>query len=134
MPAPRRLLAATAALGLLAGTGVAVHATLTAETTTPATTPAATGDAQRFLHLTGGDQAVEVGSDTDDAAAPAQAAAAPAAGERGSCATSPATVGTLPNGWCLRPAGRSVDVLRFPLGAVPTTNGKVVVTSNSGGV
>ena len=32
MPAPRRLLAATAALGLLAGTGVAVRATLTGGT------------------------------------------------------------------------------------------------------
>jgi hypothetical protein len=84
---------------------------------------------QRFLSLTGGDHAT--GVDADDLQ---QTGAAAASKTEADCTKDPETVGTLPNGWCLRPAGRSVDVLRFPLGITPTSNGKVVVTSDSGGV
>src|SRR4051794_9226059 len=62
-------------------------------------------------------------------AAPGAASAAAA-----DCRKDPKTAGTTPTGWCIRPAGTNIDVLRFPLGLTPAAGGsKIVVTSNSGG-
>jgi DNA-binding beta-propeller fold protein YncE len=122
----RRVLTAVLACAALTGSGLtAVVLTSGSHATAPEAT--ASPD-QRFLSLTGDRP---TGTDPDDA--PAAAPAAQAATEA-DCTKDPETVGTLPNGWCLRPAGHSVDVLRFPLGIIPTSNGKVVVTSDSGGV
>ena len=125
----RRLLACTAVTGLLAGSLAAVHAlSPAADQRAAQQVTAETGDAARFLRLTGG-------SETGPTAVPAAQQAAPgAAVAAASCAKAAGTVATLPNGWCLSPAGANIDVLRFPLGVTPTSNGKVVVTSNSGGV
>ncbi len=127
MSAHRRLLACTAATALLAGALVTVQA-LTPAASRTASTPAGatteTGDAARFLRLTSGATHGPQTPTTQPAAAITQA----------NCAKSRATVGILPNGWCLSPAGTNIEVLRFPLGVTPTSNGKVVVTSNSGGV
>jgi DNA-binding beta-propeller fold protein YncE len=125
----RRLLACTAVTGLLAGSLAAVHAlSPAADQRAAQQVTAETGDAARFLRHTGG-------SETGPTAVPAAQQAAPgAAVAAASCAKAAGTVATLPNGWCLSPAGANIDVLRFPLGVTPTSNGKVVVTSNSGGV
>src|SRR5207247_163730 len=41
---------------------------------------------------------------------------------------------TTPQGWTIAPAGRQVDVMRFPLGLAANADAsKIVVTSNSGG-
>src|SRR5436190_8884925 len=41
---------------------------------------------------------------------------------------------TIPQGWKIKPAGRQVDVFRFPLGLTPTTDqSHVIVTSDNGG-
>lgn len=130
MPA-RRLLAAGCAVSLAAaGLGAVNLVGASSRHATPRTSePAPTADAQRFLEVTGG-------------AAPTSAATrlatrAAAATDDGPVCTSQTTTSgiyPLPNGWCLTPAGASVDVLRFPLGLVPTSNGQVVVTSNNGGV
>ena len=133
MTPPRPLLArvvpVTAVLGLLAGTLATVHALAPAAEhgTTAATVEGA--DAQRFLRLTGGVPTgpTEVPVDNESVGAAASSVAE-------ACTRNPATVAALPNGWCLSPAGTNVDVLRFPLGLAPTSSGKVVVTSNSGGV
>src|SRR5438270_9452137 len=45
------------------------------------------------------------------------------------------TEGTTPNGWKITPAGRQVDVLRFPLGAALSADGsQLVVSSDNGGM
>ncbi|HUR13333.1 MAG TPA: bifunctional YncE family protein/alkaline phosphatase family protein [Mycobacteriales bacterium] len=129
----RRLLACTAVTGLLAGTLATVHALSPAADQRAAQraaerVAAESGDAARFLRITGGT------SSGPTAVRQEVEAAAGAAAPADACEKSPATVATLPNGWCLSPAGSSVEVLRFPLGITPTSNGKVVVTSNSGGV
>ncbi|MGB8651487.1 MAG: hypothetical protein WCD35_12585, partial [Mycobacteriales bacterium] len=129
MPAPRRLLAGTAVLALLAGGGVAVR-TLSASSSHDAPRDAATPDA-RFLQLTGGTSLARPDAPAGDRAESAAAAQGQAAQ---SCTAATTTVATLPNGWCLSPVGHSVDVLRFPLGVIATSSGKVVVTSDSGGV
>ncbi|MBK5305804.1 MAG: hypothetical protein JJD92_03870 [Frankiaceae bacterium] len=121
----RRALLAVLSCAALTASGLTA-VVLTGGNTAPAPLPTQSPD-QRFLSLTGDSPEA---ADGDDAMAPSATAAA--ASE--DCTKDPETVGTLPNGWCLRPAGRSVDVLRFPMGIIPTSNGKVVVTSNSGGV
>lgn len=128
MTVPRRLLAATAAVTVLASGGTAW--VLVADRPAPA--PEQGGAApDRFLRLTGDGPDAAAHEDAGEAvgvrAAAASAVEVP-------CQRHPATVASLPNGWCLSPAGRSVDVLRFPLGLLPTSNGKVVVSSSSGGV
>ncbi|MDT7572602.1 MAG: hypothetical protein QOE05_2776 [Actinomycetota bacterium] len=121
----RRVLLAVLSCAALTGSGLtAVVLTGHADSTSDAAT--ASPD-QRFLSLTG-DRPATADPDDTQQAAPASAVA------EADCTKDPSTVGTLPNGWCLRPAGHSVDVLRFPLGLIPTSNGKVVVTSDSGGV
>jgi DNA-binding beta-propeller fold protein YncE len=126
----RRLLASATVAALLGGTLATVHALspVSDAQQVPATD---SGDAARFLRLTGdvASGPVSVPQDQDQDAGIGTAAAAAE-----SCLRSSQTVATLPNGWCLSPAGSNVDVLRFPLGVTPTSNGKVVVTSNSGGV
>jgi DNA-binding beta-propeller fold protein YncE len=124
----RRVLLAVLSCAALTGSGLTA-VVLTAGTehqSTPAARPSAD---QRFLALTG-----DAGQPASSTAKARTAAAAPATASDASCQKDPATVATLPNGWCLRPAGKSIDVLRFPLGVVPTSNGKIVVTSDSGGV
>jgi DNA-binding beta-propeller fold protein YncE len=120
----RRVLLAVLACAALTGSGltavVLTHGSDAATTRIPAAD-------ERFLSLTGDHPLAKDAADGD-----AEAATSSKATE--DCTKDPATVGTLPNGWCLRPAGRSVDVLRFPLGVIPTSNGKVVVTSDSGGL
>jgi DNA-binding beta-propeller fold protein YncE len=121
------VLPAVTALSLLAG-GLALGHAARRSGGAPQPEARLSGDA-RFLRLTG-EQATGAQEARGSAGSQArQAAAAPRP-----CTASSTTVATLPNGWCLSPAGRSVDVLRFPLGLTPTANGKIVVTSNSGGV
>ena len=123
----RRTLLAALSCTALAGTALTGGSLvgLLTPASAPAVRPTPT-PSERFLTVTG----------DSPVAAPRHATAAISAGgrPRAACRTAPETVGVLPNGWCLRPAGSSVDVLRFPLGVTPTSNGKVVVTSDSGGV
>jgi DNA-binding beta-propeller fold protein YncE len=125
----RRVLLAVLSCAALSSSGLAaVVLTSGHDSASPAAAPRS--EAERFLALTGDSPTT---SAAPESIGDVQAAAAgKAAGD--SCLKDPETVGTLPNGWCLRPAGHSVDVLRFPLGVIPTSNGKVVVTSNSGGL
>jgi DNA-binding beta-propeller fold protein YncE len=123
----RRVLLAVLTCGALTASGLTAVALTSHSDATPHDAAAASPD-QRFLSLTGDRPG---GTDSEDAQPQAAAASAQVEAD---CTKDPATVGTLPNGWCLRPAGHSVDVLRFPLGITPTSNGKVVVTSDSGGV
>ncbi|MDQ1395190.1 MAG: hypothetical protein QOG64_449, partial [Acidimicrobiaceae bacterium] len=45
------------------------------------------------------------------------------------------TADTTPQGWKIKPAGRQIDTLRFPLGITPTADqSQMVVTSNNGGL
>ena len=123
----RRLLAGGAALTLVA-TGISAAALRPAPVSAPkAAEVQPTGDAARFLEVTG---------EPSQAVAPGKAPARAAAAAASSCRSDTTVPGVypLPNGWCLTPAGTNVDVLRFPLGLTATTNGQMVVTSNSGGV
>jgi DNA-binding beta-propeller fold protein YncE len=124
----RSLVAVGAAFGLLVG-GVSLVSHHTAASTAAAPSASPTADA-RFLQLTGGGAAADAQAEAQEATA-AQAKAMTA---YDSCQRRTGVVASLPNGWCLSPAGRSVDVLRFPLGVLPTSGGKVVVTSDNGGV
>jgi DNA-binding beta-propeller fold protein YncE len=125
----RPWLAGSVALVLLGGGGATVGVqVLSAGSSRPIAQDAATGDAKRFLELTGGASA----SPSHEGSL--QAATAQHLSDDESCLHSSGTVASLPNGWCLSPAGRQVNVLRFPLGLAATSNGKVVVSSNSGGV
>jgi DNA-binding beta-propeller fold protein YncE len=94
----------------------------------PATSPPAGPNADRFLQLTG-----------DDPSLPTEAASGEldADGDLAAVGQSPELDGVprTTMGWAIRPAGRQVDVLRFPLGITPTPDGKsVVVSSDSGSV
>ncbi|MHB8670195.1 MAG: beta-propeller fold lactonase family protein [Acidimicrobiales bacterium] len=84
--------------------------------------------ARRFLDLTG--DAPQTRTSSGRSRPGRLANAAPGSGVAGSdCANEP-----LPNGWCLTPAGQQVDVLRFPLGLAPSSDGsKILVSSDSGG-
>ena len=125
----RSVVAACAAFGLLVG-GVALAGN---RSDAPAAAPtAAATPASRFLALTGGDAATQAQQEAQEEATGARAAAPASAYD--ACQRRTGVVATLPNGWCLSPAGRSVDVLRFPLGVLPTSDGHVVVTSDNGGV
>ena len=132
----RSVLATAVTLGLVAGglTGLNAHAVAQHQpqpqpqpqhSGTPQ--PTHPGGPQRFLAVTGGNlrtsfsKVEEVGEQAADARDVA-------------CTARNGKVAALPNGWCLSPAGRQIDVLRFPLGVTPTSNGKVVVSSDSGGV
>src|SRR3954471_3447937 len=127
---PPWLAAATAASCLVAGGAWATVANTTAHRDDTGSAPAARGS-DRFLQLTG-DQAT-AGAEHGVAASRQASAAVSGKGSR-TCRTDPKTVGTTPTGWCIRPAGHNVDVLRFPLGLTTAQGGqKVVVTSNGGG-
>jgi DNA-binding beta-propeller fold protein YncE len=85
--------------------------------------PSMGANADRFLDLT---------LDGSDATAPGSADALLA-----SVGKSPELDGVprTPAGWAIRPAGRQVEVLRFPLGLAASPDGaSVVVSSDSGGV
>src|SRR3954447_2715618 len=127
---PPWLAAATAASCLVAGGAWATVANTTAHRDDTGSAPAARGS-DRFLQLTG-DQAT-AGAQHSVAATREASAAVSGKGSR-NYRTDPKTVGTTPTGWCIRPAGHNVDVLRFPLGLTTAQSGhKVVVTSNGGG-
>jgi DNA-binding beta-propeller fold protein YncE len=123
----KSLVAVGAAFGLLVGGIALAGSSSPAPHAVPAVAPSA--DA-RFLAVTGGDPASQEQSEAREEsgrqAAPMTAYDA--------CQRRVGVIAALPNGWCLSPAGRAVDVLRFPLGVLPTSGGKVVVTSDSGGV
>jgi DNA-binding beta-propeller fold protein YncE len=122
------VIATGAVFGLLVR-GIALANTGSESRPHAAPSPSASSDS-RFLSLTGGDPASEATSEAQEAVtAPAAALTATDA-----CTRRAGVVAQVPTGWCLSPAGRSVDVLRFPLGLVATSGGKVVVTSNNGGV
>jgi DNA-binding beta-propeller fold protein YncE len=127
----RRCLVATAAAAatLVAGGGWAA-VTLTGDGAPAAVTRTVVGGDERFLELTGDSVSASAAS-----GGPATGRAlAAAARRRSTCVADSRTLATMPNGWCVRPAGRTVDVLRFPLGITPVHGGdKIVVTSNSGG-
>src|SRR5436305_5038596 len=118
-------------------------ATLAAGGSWAAVTVAGHGTAARQQAAAGSDRFLELTSDTP-ATGPATAARTVDAKDAESngaatrtpgCAADPSTLGQMPNGWCIRPAGRNVEVLRFPLGVLPVDGGsKVVVTSGGGGV
>ena len=119
-----------AALALLAA-GLGVVKGSTAVSGGPSTAPVTSANVQRFLSLTGDGRA-----SATTLASSAQSAAGPAITSgtgRPSCGSGPTT----PAGWCLTPAGRQYDVLRFPIGlaaADPSaSSGKVVVSSDGGG-
>src|SRR5947209_9106791 len=114
MPARiRSTVAATSAAALLVAGGawaVAAHSS-TSGHAGRAARPAA---ADRFLQLTG-DAAGSRAAKGSGKTPPGQAKKASSR----ACLTDPTTVGMMPNGWCIRPAGSNVDVLRFPLGLLP---------------
>ena len=124
----RSLVAVCAAFGLLTG-GVALASQ---HGSAPAPTVAKAPAESRFLTLTGGDAKTQAQQEAQDEAV-TRAARRPAAAYD-ACQRRTGVVASLPNGWCLSPAGRAVDVLRFPLGVLPTSDGHVVVTSDNGGV
>src|SRR3954453_10764907 len=126
---PPWLVAMTAAACLVAGGAWATVANTTASHDDRGSAPAARGS-DRFLQLTG-DQA---SADAEHRVAATREASA-AAADKGSrnCRSDAKTVGTTPNGWCIRPAGHNVDVLRFPLGLTPAQGGKKIVVSSNGG-
>ncbi|MGQ0832786.1 MAG: bifunctional YncE family protein/alkaline phosphatase family protein [Microthrixaceae bacterium] len=83
-------------------------------------------NASRFLELTG---------DGADAAGPSGSASGELASDE-EVGSSPELDGVprTPAGWALRPAGKQIDVLRFPLGLAPSADGSsIVVSSDSGG-
>ena len=121
----RRALLAVLSCAALAGGSLSAVSLRGHQGSRPQPAPSATAS-ERFLALTG--------DRPSPGARSAAAAMAPSTRAAASCRKDPETVGMLPNGWCLRPAGHSVDVLRFPLGVTPTSSGNVVVTSDSGGV
>src|SRR3954454_6158506 len=127
---PPWLVTAIAASCLVAGGAWATVANSTAHPDDTRSAPAARGS-DRFLQLTGDQATADTGHIV---AATREASAAAAAKASRNCRTDPKTVGTTPTGWCIRPAGHNVDVLRFPLGLATAQGGqKVVVTSNGGG-
>src|SRR3954452_10138266 len=127
---PPWLVTATAATCLVAGGTWATVAHTAAHHGDTGVAPEAGGSA-RFLQLTGDQSSAE--AEHGEAATREAAAAAAGSGAR-NCRNDAKTVGTTPNGWCIRPAGHNVDVLRFPLGLTPAQGGKkIVVTSNGGG-
>src|SRR3954468_22264719 len=115
MPARRRsTVAATAAAALVLGGGAwAVTARTTPSAASHTAAPRATAS-DRFHQLTG-DRSSEKTAGKSGKTPPGQAKKV---SER-TCPTDSATVGMTPNGWCIRPAGKNVDVFRFPLGVVP---------------
>lgn len=124
MRVPPALLASGAALALLLGAVALTH---------PSPAAVSVGDraqSERFLQITAGGMPSAKAVEAEEAAGSARAVARPHAG----CRTRTGVIALLPNGWCLSPAGRGVDVLRFPLGVLPTSDGHVVVSSDSGGV
>jgi DNA-binding beta-propeller fold protein YncE len=124
----RRILLAVLACSSLTGATLTAVALTGGQVPEPSGTSASAAAHERFLALTGD----QPGGRTQ---ATTQAASARVPGvPTGACRKDASTVATLPNGWCLRPAGRSVDVLRFPLGITAASNGTVVVSSDSGGV
>ena len=125
----RSAVAVCAVFGLLVG-GVALAGHQSAAPAQPKATPATAES--RFLSLTGGDAKTQDRQEAQEQST-AGAAAQPVSAYD-ACQRRTGVVATLPNGWCLSPAGRSVDVLRFPLGVLPTSDGHVVVTSDNGGV
>lgn len=129
---PHRVIAALTA-GLLLS-GVAAVGARQGATRQDATADAG-ANASRFLELTGDGHgpSVSVGVDADgDGKEDVTAEVAlPSLG------VSPELDGVprAPQGWALRPAGRQVDVLRFPLGLVSTPDERsIVVSSDSGGL
>ncbi|HMC67961.1 MAG TPA: hypothetical protein VKJ07_02295, partial [Mycobacteriales bacterium] len=85
--------------------------------------------ADRFLQLSGGAAATGQTSTGDHVQQVGATSTTP------DCKADPATIATMPNGWCIRPAGKDIEVLRFPLGLTPIANGtKMVVSSSGGGV
>jgi DNA-binding beta-propeller fold protein YncE len=127
MPALPRLVAAATAACLVSGGAWATVAHTGQHRAVIDSHPRPAGS-DRFLQITG-DSAV-------DRSALGDAAAVPAAADKtaADCRQDPKTVGTTPTGWCIRPAGTNVDVLRFPLGLAAADGGsKMVVTSNNGG-
>jgi DNA-binding beta-propeller fold protein YncE len=125
MPARHRVVAVVAAAGLVGGAAFATVARSRQADRPLDRVPVAGSD--RFLQLTGDARPTPTGG----AAVAAPAAASAAATD---CRKDPKTAGTTPTGWCIRPAGTNIDVLRFPLGLTPVAGGsKIVVTSNSGG-
>src|SRR3954451_15854717 len=103
---PPWLVAATAATCLVAGGTWATVAKATGHHRETGLAPAA-GGSDRFLQLTGD----QVADDPERGAAATRDAAATAAKVTRNCRTDAKTVGTTPTGWCIRPAGRNVDVL-----------------------
>jgi DNA-binding beta-propeller fold protein YncE len=126
-----RLVATAAVAATLLGGGSWATLELTSDDENPSA-DAQTGWNERFLELTDdGPQPPAFGEEDDEEF---EGVADAGEEEAGNCAEDEATLGMTPNGWCIRPAGRTIDVLRFPLGILPVDGGsKVVVTSNSGG-
>jgi DNA-binding beta-propeller fold protein YncE len=130
---PRRLTllaAATAAATLVGGGGWALVASGNGGSARTGATARPTAEA-RFLRLTGDAPAATPGTPGAQKAGAATGAAAGANDAK--CAEDPATVAQMPNGWCIRPAGHNVEVLRFPLGLAPVDGGSKLVVSSDGG-
>jgi DNA-binding beta-propeller fold protein YncE len=93
----------------------------------------ATGpNASRFLELTGDASGLHVSAGDGASGGGARVDVG-----LSSIGSSPELAGApkTPAGWALRPAGKQVNVLRFPLGLAATPDGgKIVVSSDSGGV
>jgi YVTN family beta-propeller protein len=133
MARPPLLRSTSAALAslLVAGIGVAAAGVASRSGGGSASPTPAGANATRFLTLTGAGAQPSAGGPARGAegskSRPAAPPAAPAA-ER--CGKSPKT----PAGWCIRPAGTQYQVFRFPIGLGIASDGKVVVSSDMGGM
>jgi DNA-binding beta-propeller fold protein YncE len=122
--ASRRVLVAYVVLALLATGAVAGRRVLRSDR---ASSVQETGEAKRFLDLTGGTAA--------DGGAKASAADEAVDTDDGSESCVDAKARCMPNGWRLTPAGEQVSTQRFPLGLTATADQKqILVTSDSGGL
>jgi DNA-binding beta-propeller fold protein YncE len=123
----RRGLAVMVALGVLAGM-TAVAAATAVHSSSPTTAADAAGpNASRLLALTGDGSGVQATAGSKAAVVQADVNV----GHSPQLGSEPQT----PQGWELRPAGKQVQVLRFPLGLASAAGGsKIIVSSDSGGV
>src|SRR5438445_8497837 len=126
--APRRAIPAAIVLAIMASSVGVVALASASHDAKPAATVGANAD--RFLHLTGDTPAQSTKGNSAAAAADGTGSLPVVGGADAKC---PEGAMSIPQGWCLTPAGDQTTVLRFPLGLVPTAHElQIVVTADSG--
>ena len=128
----RRSTAAVLAALLVAGLTVSAAAAVRSATAGGGGRSPSGANASRFLALTGGASAPaqEAGSKPGGRPSGSGRHSGPSARPAERCGAA----ATTPAGWCIRPAGDQYQVFRFPIGLALASDGKVVVTSDTGGM